>query len=93
MLLYVSKVLFLFFFGLLLVCGIKEDRFFLCKACRFNFTSVGYVGKSSLTFKIIFLRGAISKQDEKSAAVFIFPEMSAMVKLNSSTRSQAFYKR
>ena len=39
------------------------------------FTSIGFVGMSSLIFKIIFSLGSTSKRDKESAAVFIFPGM------------------
>ena len=56
------------------------------------FTTIGFVGMSSLNFKIIFSLGSISNRDKKSAAVFIFPGMCAIVKLNCSTKSQAFHR-
>ena len=56
------------------------------------FTSIGFVGMSSLIFKFIFSFGSISKQNRKSAAMFIFPGMCAIVKMNCSTKSQAFQK-
>ena len=56
------------------------------------FTSIGVVGISSLIFKIIFSLGSISNRDKKSAAVFIFPGMCAIVKLNCSTKSHAFHR-
>ena len=37
------------------------------------FSSIGFVGMSSLIFSIIFSLGSISRRDKKSAAVFIFP--------------------
>ena len=40
---------------------------------------------------MIFSIGSISKRDKKSAAVFIFPGMCAIVKINCNTKSQAFY--
>ena len=46
---------------------------------------------SPLIFKMTFSLGSISKRDKKSAAVFIFPGMCAMVKLNCNTKSQAFH--
>ena len=55
------------------------------------FTSIGFVGMSSLIFKKIFSFGSISNRDKKSAAVFILPGMCAMVKLNCNTKSQAFH--
>ena len=55
-------------------------------------TSIGFVGMSSLIFKMIFSLGSISKRNKKYAAVFIFPGMCAIVKLNCSTNSQAFHK-
>ena len=56
------------------------------------FTSIGFVGMSSLIFKIIFSFGSDSNQDKKSAAVFIFPGMCAIVKLNCSTKSHEFQR-
>ena len=56
------------------------------------FTSIGFVGMSSLIFKIIFSLGSISGRDKKSAAVFTFPGMCAIVKLNCNTKSHAFYR-
>ena len=56
------------------------------------FTSYGFVGMSSLIFRISFSLESISKRDKNSAAVFIFPGMCAIVKLNCSTKSQAFHK-
>ena len=53
------------------------------------FTSIGFAGMSSLIFEIIFSFGSVSHRDKNSAAVFIFPEMCAIVKLNCSTKSQA----
>ena len=47
---------------------------------------------SSLIFRIFFSLGSIFIRDQKSAAVFIFPGMWAMIKLNCSTKSQAFHK-
>ena len=55
------------------------------------FTSINFVGMSSLIFKMIFSFGFVSKRDKKSAAVFFLPGMSAMVKLNCNTKSQAFH--
>ena len=57
-----------------------------------TFISIGFIGMSSLIFKILFSLGSISKRDKKSAAVVIFPEMCAIVKLNCSTKLQAFHK-
>ena len=57
-----------------------------------KFTSICFVGMSSLIFKIIFSFGSSSNRDEKSAAVFFYPGMCAIVKLNCSTKSQAFHK-
>ena len=54
-----------------------------------TFTSSGFVGMSSLIFISIFSLGSVSKRDKKSAAVFTFPEMCAIVRLSSSTKSQA----
>ena len=56
------------------------------------FTSIGFVGMSSLIFKIFFSFGSISNRDKKSAAVFIFPGMCAIVKLNCSTKSQVIHR-
>ena len=56
------------------------------------FTSIGFVGMAFLIFKSIFSLGSISEQNKKSAAMFIFPGMCAMVKLNCSTKSQSFHK-
>ena len=56
------------------------------------FTSIGFVGMSSLIFNIIFSFGSIRNRDKKSAAVFNFPGMCAIVKLNCSTKSHAFHK-
>ena len=56
------------------------------------FTSIGFVGMSSLIFKIIFSLGSISKRDRDSVAVFTFPGVCAIVKLNCSTKLQAFHK-
>ena len=56
------------------------------------FTPTGFVGMSSLIFKIIFPFGSTSKRDKKSAAVSIFPGMCAMVKLNCNIKSQTFHK-
>ena len=56
------------------------------------FTSIGFVGMSFLIFKVTFSLGSISKRDKNSAAVFILPGKCAMVKLNCSTKSQAFHK-
>ena len=56
------------------------------------FTSIGFVGMSSLIFKIFFSLAYVSKRDKRSAAVFIFLGMCAIVKLNCSTNSQAFHK-
>ena len=56
------------------------------------FTSIGFVGMSSLTFKNIFSSGSNSKKDKKSAAVFLFPGMCDIVKLGCSTKLQAFHK-
>ena len=56
------------------------------------FTSIDCVGLCSLIFRIIFSLGSISERDKKSAAVFIFPGMCAMVKLNCSTKPQLSYK-
>ena len=83
---YVCKVIF---WGLVLVCGIQKDRIPLRKACGFN---VHFVGMSYVNFKIILSLGSISEQDKKSAAVFIFPGMCAIVKSNCNTQSQAFHK-
>ena len=54
-------------------------------------TSVGCAGMSSLIFRIIFSFGSDSKRDKKLAAVFLLPAMCAVVKLNCSTKSHAFY--
>ena len=43
-------------------------------------TSMEFVGMFSLIFKIMFSLGSVSKRDKKSAAVFFFPGMCAMVK-------------
>ena len=56
------------------------------------FTSICFVGMSSLIFKFNFSLGSIYKWDKKSAAVFIFPRMCAIVKLKCRTESQAFHK-
>ena len=56
------------------------------------FTSIGFVGMSSLIFNIIFSFGSIFNRDKKSAAIFIFPGMCAIVKLNCSTKSHAFHR-
>ena len=56
------------------------------------FTSIGFVGMSSLIFNIIFSFGYTSNRDKKSAAVFIFPGMCAIVKLNCSTKSHAIHR-
>ena len=56
------------------------------------FTSIGFVGMSSLIFRMTFSFGSISNRDKKSAAVFIFPGMCAIVKLNCNTKSQTFHK-
>ena len=69
-----------------MVCSIKEDRFFLCNACRLNVYSINFVGMSSLIFKTVFSFGSISNRDKKSAAIFNFPGMCAIVKLNCSTK-------
>ena len=55
------------------------------------FTSIGFVGISSLLFRIICSLGFIFKRDKKSAAVFTFPGMGAIVKFDCSTKSQAFH--
>ena len=57
------------------------------------FTSIGFVGMSSLIFRIVFSLESISNWDKKSAAMFIFPGMCAIVKINFSTKSQAFHRR
>ena len=56
------------------------------------FTSIGFVGMSSLIFKINFSFGSISNRDKISAAVFIFPGMCAIVKLFCSTKSHALQR-
>ena len=56
------------------------------------FTSIGFVGMSSLIFKNIFSLGSISRRDKKSAAVSIFPGLCAIAKLNCSTKSQEFHR-
>ena len=56
------------------------------------FTSTCFVGMSPLIFKNTFSLGSISKRDKESAAVFIFPGLCAMVKLNCSTKLQVFHK-
>ena len=56
------------------------------------FTSIDFVGMSSLIFRNIFSSASISKRDIKSAAVLNFPGMCAIVKLNYSTNSLAFHK-
>ena len=56
------------------------------------FTSIGSVGMTSLIFKIIFSLGSNSKPVEKTAAVFIFPRLCAIVKLYCSTKLQQFHK-
>ena len=56
------------------------------------FTSIGFVAMSSVNFKIILSLGSICKGDKNSAAMFIFPGMRAIVKLNCSTKSKAFHK-
>ena len=50
------------------------------------FTSIGIVGMSSVIFRIIFSLGSISKRDKKSAAVFFFHGMFAIIKLNCSRK-------
>ena len=55
------------------------------------FISIGFVGMSSLIFKIIFSLVSISKRDTKSVAVFIFPGTCAIVKLICSTKSEAIH--
>ena len=80
------------FCGLLLVCGIKDDRFFLCNAGRFNVHFNRFCWKIFSDFQIYLSLGPISKRDKKSAAVFIFPVMCAVKKLYCSTKSQAFDK-
>ena len=56
------------------------------------FTSIGFVGMSSLIFKIVFTFGSVFNRDNKSAAEFIFPGMCAIVKLNCSTKSHALHR-
>ena len=69
-----------------------------CSSCAMPvdsiFTSIGFVGMSSLFFNVfpIFSLGSISRRHKKSAAVFIFPGMCAIVKLNCSTKSHAFHR-
>ena len=57
-----------------------------------KFSSIGFVGMSSLNFKMIFSLGSILNEIKKCAAVFVFPEICAIVKLNCLTKSQAFLK-
>ena len=67
-----------------------------CSSCAMpvdsKFTSIGFVGMSFLIFRNFFSLGSISNRDKKSAAVFTFPGMCAIVKLNCSTKSQAFHR-
>ena len=55
------------------------------------FTAVGFVGLSSLFFQIVFSLGSNPNLDKKSALLFIFAAMCAVVKLNCITESQAFH--
>ena len=55
-------------------------------------TSSGFVGMSSLIIRIIFSLGSNAKRDKESAVLFIFPGMCAIVKVNCSTKTQAFHK-
>ena len=53
------------------------------------FTSIGFVGTSSLVFSTIFsLQRPVLIELEKSAAVFFFPGVCAIVKLNCNTFSK-----
>ena len=81
-----------FFCGLVLVCGVKNTCSSYAKPIDSMSTSIGFVGMCSPFFRIIFSLGPISKRDKKSAAVFSFPGMCAMVKLNCKAKSQVFYK-
>ena len=69
-----------------------EDLFSSAMPVDSIFTSIGFAGISSLIYKIIFSLGFFSNRDWKSAAVFIFPGMCAIVKLFCSTKSQAFHR-
>ena len=56
------------------------------------FTSIGLVGMSLLFLKGFFRWDPFLNEMKKYAAVFIFPGMCAIVKLNCITKSQAFHK-
>ena len=56
------------------------------------FTSIDFVEISSLIFRVIFSVRSISERNKKPAAVFIFPGMCSIVKLNCGTKSQAFHE-
>ena len=53
--------------------GSKKNGYSCAMPVDSMFISLGFVGMSSLLFKIIFSFGSISNRDKNSAAVFIFP--------------------
>ena len=55
------------------------------------FTSISFVEMPSLIFCIIVPKGSNAIRDEKTAAMFIFIGMCAMVKLIINTKTQAFH--
>ena len=87
-LLHASKI----FCGLVLVCDVKKTSSSCAMPIESMFLSIGFVGMSSPLFRVILSLGSISKRDKKSSAMFSFPGMCAMVKLNCNTKSQAFHK-
>ena len=52
-------------------------------------TSIDCTGLFSLILRAIVSLGSLSKRVEKSTALFVLPAMSAMVKLNCRTKSNA----
>ena len=72
------------------LCQERLDLLVLLLFVESMLTSIGCVGTSSVTLRVIYSFGLNFRREEKSPAVFILPGMCFIVELKCRTKSLAF---